>query len=63
MLAVLELAVARSLPPTRMPGYGRTLDIWIGIAESLRASDGDIRHLIGIYQDAALRACEQSGVA
>jgi hypothetical protein len=59
LIAALELAIERSVPPITMPGYSRCWDRWEEIAKALGATTYRRNLLMRVYQSAALRACER----
>lgn len=55
----LELAIARSVPPVRMDGYWRCWATWLRVARGLGLRGRQTDGLLGVYQSAALAACER----
>jgi len=55
-IKTLRLAIVRSVPPLRMPGYWRCWRTWQIIARCLGVSRRHDQALLGEYQSAANRA-------
>ncbi len=54
------MAVDRSRPPVRMPGYWRCWRTWLIVARSLGLTWPQCDELLPVYQAATLRACDPS---